>query len=570
VLVAAGAQGAEPIPRLGPEPGPPIAAGTEQSEATAPATAASPQTETSRPTAATPQQNGATTPTSASPADQPLTRAEVFAEFKRLFDAGDLGAAVEQARKVVAAAESATPQNPEELQVALMNLALTEQLAGNYLEAEAAYRRVIEAVEASGRLASPRLARAYAGLATTYNAAGRHDLAVTSFEHAIALNRRSEGLFNDAQLPLLEKYAQSLTELGRVEEAMSVRRYALRVVGRQHGEQSLRYAGELETLGRWYARVRAYDSARYTLRRAIEIVETVDGRASPALIGPLCAVGDTARRWLLDPDALQRSSPDEQRSQTFHDQATPSLPELSPASVAAEGQRALERAAAIVTQQPDPEPRKVAEVLTQLGDWYQSRQQHDRAMTTYRQAYAAASRAEVDGKPMQDVIYGQPVLLFYFAPDGWDRYRGRSPEERDLRQAELELTVTADGRTKARKVLDDSGDPRRGAQAERAAETAIYRPRWVAGEPVETAGIRFVQPFFVLREGVESAGKSRSRDAEAPGTESPGAAPSDGTTRDEGSTNDAAPPADPPQNPGSGASTNETIPPADPPQGSGG
>jgi hypothetical protein len=261
-------------------------------------------------------------------------------------------------------------------------------------------------------------------------------------------------------------------------------------------------------------------------------------------------VGDTARRWLLDPDALQQSSPDEGRSQLLHEQGTASLPELSPASVAAEGQRALERAAAIVTQQAEPEPQKVAEVLTQLGDWYQSRQQHDRAITTYRQAYAAASRVELDGRPMQEVIYGQPVLLFYYAPDGWARYRSRPPEERELRQAELELTVTADGRTKARKILDDSGDSRRGAQAERAAESAIYRPRWAAGEPVETAGIRFVQPFYVLSDGAERADKPGTKDAEAAGKESPDAAPADGTTRDGTSTNDAPLPVAPPQGSG--------------------
>jgi hypothetical protein len=147
---------------------------------------------------------------------------------------------------------------------------------------------------------------------------------------------------------------------------------------------------------------------------------------------------------------------------------------------------------------------------------------------------------------MQEFVFGQPVLLYYSAPDGWNRYRNRPAEERDLRQAELEVTVSAEGRTKAPKVLDDSGDPRRGAQAERAAETAIYRARWADGEPIETPGVRFVQPFYVLREAAKPA------EAESPAPTPRDVAPAEGTTRDDAATSEAPPPGDAAQGPGPG------------------
>jgi TonB family protein len=67
-----------------------------------------------------------------------------------------------------------------------------------------------------------------------------------------------------------------------------------------------------------------------------------------------------------------------------------------------------------------------------------------------------------------------------------------------LRNVEIELTVNAQGRVRDPKVLADAGDPKLAGQATRAAETARYRPRMENGQPVETPGIRFSQPFYVL------------------------------------------------------------------------
>src|SRR4026207_1935465 len=75
----------------------------------------------------------------------------------------------------------------DELQVAIMNLAATQSLAGNYSDAEASFMRVITLLEAGGTRASSRLARANAGLAVVYHDAGRHEMAVARFESALAL-----------------------------------------------------------------------------------------------------------------------------------------------------------------------------------------------------------------------------------------------------------------------------------------------------------------------------------------------------------------------------------------------
>jgi TonB family protein len=437
------------------------------------------------------------------------------AEFRRLYDAGDYPAAVGQALAVLAEAERREPVDAEELQVALMNLGLVQRLAGDYLDSEATYRRVIDLIEGAGRVTSPRLARAHAGLALTYYAARRYDLAVPSFERAIALNRRAEGLFNEDQLPLLDKQADALTELGRVEDALQTHRYALRLVERRHGAKSLRYASELVALGRWYTRARAYESSRYTLRLAVDLVVELEGPQSLELVGPLTAAADNARRWLTDASAIAELA-NVDRQVMYHDPVTPGPPSLSPATIQSEGLRALERAAEIVDARPDAPRASVAAVRVQLGDLNQLRQTPERALPHYQQAWQAAAGETEGGRPLQQVLFGEPLLLYYAAPDGWNRYAGRPAEEVERRNAELAVTVSPQGRVRESKVVNDAGDPRLGQRAQRAAETARYRPRLEDGQPVETTGVRFVQPFYVLTAGATGAGTSPAPEASPP------------------------------------------------------
>ena len=450
------------------------------------------------------------------PAD--ATPEAAYAEFKRLFEAGQHAAADEQARKVVELAEQAGTGGSEDLTVAVMNLGLAERTAGDYVAAESSYQRAIGIMEASGRLTSPRYARAHAGLALTYYDARRHDLAAPAFDKAIALNRRAEGLFNEEQLPLLEKQADSLTELGRAEEALQAHRYALRLVGRRSGERSLGYARELESFGRWYTRVRAYDASRATLKRSAEIYAALQGPEALELIGPLTAIAENARRWVYDPEARAQSAEDAERRAMYHDPVMPGPPSLSPSTIETEGLRALERAVAIADAHPNAPPATVATVRLQLGDWHQARQAPGRALPHYQRAWQAATQVTEDGRPLSEVLFGAPLLLNFVAPEGWNRYAQRPPEEVERRDVEIEMTVTAQGQVQGTRVVADGGDARLASRGQRAAESGRYRPRLVDGAPVDTPGVRFVQPFFVLRE--IPAGESPA-EAPAPGNEPP-------------------------------------------------
>lgn len=427
---------------------------------------------------------------------------DAYTAFRRAFDAGEYAAAVPPAQRVLQLAEQASAgRATEEVQVALMNLAFTQYLAGDYVAAEGSFRRVIDAVQDSGRPLQQRLARAYAGLGSTYHDAQRHDLAVASFEQAVGLTRRHEGLLTERQLPLLRKYIDSLTELGRYADALQAQRYVLRIATRKYGESGIGIVPTLEEIGSWYARVGAYNQSRQVLKRAIGIVERSEGSQSPQLIGPLVALAACDRKQLLDPSQQPIvATPDAGRSTMFHEPGVTDLGDYSATVLLAEGEKALLRAAAIAEQQPDASLALIADVRTQLGDWYQGRGQAERALPHYLLAWQAAARADVrvEGKPLAEALFGQPTLLQIVRPEAWNRYAERPRDEIEVRTVTIDLTVDAQGRPQGGRVVNDSGDGRRAEKTLGALRTARYRPRLEQGRPVDTPGVVYSQPWIVL------------------------------------------------------------------------
>ncbi|HXW09777.1 MAG TPA: tetratricopeptide repeat protein [Steroidobacteraceae bacterium] len=458
-------------------------------------------------------------------APETLSGSDAFAEFRGAFDAGRYAAAVPFAQRVLqlAEADARTPVD-EEVQVALMNLAMTQYLSGDYVGAESSYARAIELVEAAGRPLHARLARAYAGLAAAYHETNRHELAVQNFQQAVALTRRHEGLLTEAQVPLLEKYVDSLTELGRYPEALQGWKYVMRIATRKYGDNSPALAPTLERIGRWYTQVGLYEQARRTLRRAIDLVEAAEGARSVKLIGPLTALAACNRRQLIDPKQNLFSSPDAERATMYHEPGLGSAASVSSTALMSEGERALLRAAEIAEARAEASPVQVADVRTQVGDWYQSRGLAERALPNYQKAWAAASKVKQqhEGRPIVEALFGQPVLLQIVRPDGWDKFASRSPEEVETRSVVVELTVNTEGRAEQVRVIDDSGDERRAQKTTEALETARYRPRMENGAPVATAGISFTQLWILPLQ--------RDDDPRPQGSKEDGTAKSDAAT----------------------------------------
>jgi tetratricopeptide (TPR) repeat protein len=429
-----------------------------------------------------------------------LGATEAYTAFRTAFDAGKYLEAVAPAQRVLTLAEqSSKDAAAEDIQVAVMNLAMTQYLADDYVGAEESYKRAIKLITDSGRPLHQRLARAYAGLATTYHDGERHDLAVKNYEQAVALVRRSEGLMTEQQVPIIQKYIDSLTQLGRYNDALQAQRYVLRIATRKYGDNDARLAPTLEQIGRWLMQVGAYDQSRRTLKRAMDLVETAEGDKSPKLVNLLMALAACARKQMLDPAMTPVTSPDAERSTVMQDPGMPGTT-YSPATLWAEGERALTRAVAIAESRPDPVAAQVADARTQLGDWYQARGQPDKALSHYQQAWAAATQVlqKYAGKTLAEALFGKPVLLQIVPPDSWNKYSQRPRDQIEVRHVEVQFTVTPDGKTGDWKVNDDSGDRKRAERTIDSLRAARYRPRLDKGQPVTAAGVLYTQPWIVL------------------------------------------------------------------------
>jgi tetratricopeptide (TPR) repeat protein len=462
-----------------------------------------------------------TLPATIAPADAAAATAsatDAYSGFRREFDAARYAAAIPYAERVLELAlQSAPAPTDETVLVALMNLGMTQNLADDYVAAESTYLRVIDLIQRSGRPQHARLARAHAGLASAYHEGNRHDLAVSSFDQAIALTRRHDGVLTERQVPLLEQYIDSLTELGRYEDAVKVQRYLLRIATRKHGADSIEVVPRLEQIGRWYANVGAYDASRSTLKHAIDIAESAAGENAPQLVGPLLALAMCNRRQMLDP-TQQAAGPDGDANSVFNNPDSNSLQSgITPRMMASEGERALLRAVAITEQMPDPSPELVATVRVQLGDWYQLRGQPERALPHYILGVQAAGRisGQSAGKDYVEVLFGAPVLLHILRPEGWNRYAQRPAAEIEVRNVVVDAEVSAEGKIVATKVVDDAGDAKRGEKTAAALNSARYRPRFEHGQPAATSDVRFTQPWILLLPPPEK------RDAAAPDPAAP-------------------------------------------------
>jgi hypothetical protein len=169
--------------------------------------------------------------------------------------------------------------------------------------------------------------------------------------------------------------------------------------------------------------------------------------------------------------------------------------------MATEGERALQRAAAIVERAPQSSPVQVLKVRTQLGDWYQLRNQPELASPQYQLAWRAASQMaeKVDGKSYAEAVFGKPVLLYLVRPDGWNRYASRPPAEVEVRNVLVEFTVDPFGRADAIRIVDDAGDAKHGERTLASIKnTARYRPRFEEGAAVATPGVQLSQPWILL------------------------------------------------------------------------
>jgi hypothetical protein len=195
---------------------------------------------------------------------------------------------------------------------------------------------------------------------------------------------------------------------------------------------------------------------------------------------------------------------DEERQVMYHDPVAPGPPSLAPATIQGEGLRALERAVEIVDANPDAPPASVAAVRVQLGDLNQIRQAPDRALPHYQHAWRAATGVTEGGRPLQQVLFGEPCSLLRRAR----RLNRRGPAARGSGAAQRGTRGDREpaGTVRESKVVNDAGDPRFGGARSGLRKRPL--PPALRGRPARRDR-RCPLPAAVLR--AESGAPARAR-----------------------------------------------------------
>jgi tetratricopeptide (TPR) repeat protein len=452
-------------------------------------------------------------PASGRAADAPqlAERDAAYRTFRTEFDAGRYNAALPHAERVVELTEQYAP-DPAQLPSALNNLGATHLKLGDYIAAERAYARALQIVEEQQGAASRRLLTPLRGLALTYQAGGRKDAAAPLLERAIAISRRSDGLFNPEQLDLIDPLIDSYVSVGRLLDADEMHQYAFRLNERRYGPGSPRLVPSLTRLATWYEQTQRYTQARRAWARQYS---NATARGQENLSGAANALRGMARTYRLEyqygPEPVEEAtvSPpgtmgmgvefDAAERDPFGRKLIPGIG-INDYRLDPQGREFLEAALEMVRKTVPPSPQAEAILLIELGDWALLERTASKALPIYEQAWALLPRQDpgVAEAPRNPLLYPAPLL--YRPPGVARRLRDRPADTVVERVAIAEFTVDEAGKVRdARIVEGDAGEAQREAFLA-AIQRAQYRPRFVDGRPVATENVRFRETFRELKQ----------------------------------------------------------------------
>jgi tetratricopeptide (TPR) repeat protein len=373
----------------------------------------------------------------------------------------------------------------------LLNTGREELQRLDYVAARRSFESAIESIEQTSGPASAELIEPLTALGEVLVAMQQPAAAAETLRRALALVRRSDGLYAERQYALLLTLVDIDSAAGRLEAARSGLKQMLRVNDRGPGEDWRKRARSQMEIGAWQCRIGEFEAARRTYRAALAMLESRGD--DPLLVDAMMALAGCCLHELSSEGietaqgSFERYRGRVQRTERMNPQ-NPAFRIHVNRILRWEGEQALRRAAAIATEgRLDPE--RSLRVLLQAGDWFQTKD-HYRAARRY---YAEADRVaqQVSG----DAPLSEPVSLLYPIPPFALRARGTPEPDAAARYIEVEFHVQADGSVEAERVIDRDLGKSFVDEVLSAVRVARYRPRFEDGRATATEGVRRRQPI---------------------------------------------------------------------------
>ncbi|NNF16718.1 MAG: tetratricopeptide repeat protein, partial [Gammaproteobacteria bacterium] len=330
-------------------------------------------------------------------------------------------------------------------------------------QVDAAHRHFTQAIRISENHFgpfNPDLVEALTGHGRTLIAQGRYEEAETSLLQAQSITHRNAGVFTTEQIIILRHLSQAYTAQGKLIAADKVQRLALAVFEDTYGDTP-ELVPALQDWAKWNARLSRFAKVSDSLNKALEILEQAYGPNDMRLVETLDLIVKLYR---------------------FH----PSR------GNAVDGQRALRRIAKIYANQPYVDQADLLKARTRIGDWYMLAQANTHAIAQYSRVIEQSVQDNVDQQLIDD-FFGDPKMLFV------DRSRREfwgkkiSGATIDPGYLIVQYDVRKNGRTANFRVVEDTmNNPAMSKAALAKVESAIFRPRFENGKPVDTQGLRIL------------------------------------------------------------------------------
>jgi len=385
-----------------------------------------------------------------------LERGELYLRFKSAFEAGDWASAEERAAALVRLIESSGKDSARELVNPLTNLGTVAFRRSNFDVAIEHYNRAIQLIDGERAGADSLLIRPLHGLGESLLAKGMAGEAVIHLKRAVDVSRNVDGLFNPAQIDIVDALIEAYVATGQLTDAEREHQYAFRIAETTFGKNDLRLLEPLDRYARWFESIGRYTTAR-GLHDGPEVEPETPVREANEASGPFLSAAGAGR-------------------------------------LNADGERALRFALEIVADSKPRDDRLYADTLVQFGDWYLISGSTQRAQANYLEAAKVLSAAGAGAERLLE----NPRLLVYRAPAASSsRFKPDDPTQHALHDIEFALDVGTDGKVMDAKVVSSTAPEATTRAALIAARKARYGPRVSGTEVVATTSVPLREKVWV-------------------------------------------------------------------------
>lgn len=421
-------------------------------------------------------------------------RMEAYDQFRGLYETERFEEALPYARRVVELSES-DPEREFELPIAYNNLGATQYQLRDYPASVESYRKSLEMLESTQGISSRRLVVPLAGLGAAYAALDQHVLAAELLDRALAVSRRADGLFNLAQLPLIEQAADSRFAINDFAGVERQRMYALKIAEQNYGYGDERTLPAILQLASFYESLHEFVAARTMYLRARDIAFEESGGYSPLAVRSLLGIARTHRlQYTMNPDTLGNQ---QARDEITGEVVSSVFRESRGQPLAADrtGLKSAQTALEILRGTSDPPRDLLTETLIELGDWFQTAARPTLSLPYYQEA-ATILEQEYASDPMAGNPLMAPRMVFYRPPVSAIRSPNTPAGQYVVRQTVFSFNVLEAGELQNITVVSTDMSEGQLAQSKRAISRAIYSPRFVSGKAVATESVTFTGEWY--------------------------------------------------------------------------